>query len=437
MNYEQSIDYLYGIPKFTKEPSLMCAERILEELGSPEKNMRIIHVAGTNGKGSVCAYISSVIKVSGRKVGLFTSPHLVSMEERIRINGINVSKELFLEAFMELKECEDRLKEETGRFSFFEYLFGMAMYCFKKESVEYAVMETGLGGRLDATNAVAKPFVTVITPVSLDHVSVLGDTVSQVAMEKAGIIKKDVPVVFWAENPEVKNVIEKVASEKNSQALPIDKGNYEILQISDKSVDFCTHNMYHKNGRYSVSLATALYQVENALLSLEALYYMATKDAKLTDEVIIKGIKEACWQGRFQEVAEGVIVDGAHNEAGILSFIEAVSTRESVIDVTKKVLLFAVMGDKDYDKMIELICKNLEFETVIITRSGGDRGMKPEELVEIFSKNTAPERLVAIEDWKEAFEKGRELAAHNKGTLYCVGSLYLVGAVLEEYGGSI
>ncbi len=429
MNYVQAIDYLYSIPKFTHEPSLEPAKALLLELGSLEKGKKIIHVAGTNGKGSVCAYTASSLLESGKKVGLFTSPHLIDMEERIRINDVNVSKELFLEAFLKVISCEERLQEKYGRFSFFEYLFGMAMYCFWKSDVEYIVLETGLGGRLDATNAIEKPVMTIITPISLDHTAVLGDTLEAVAYEKAGIIKEGVPVVYWAGEGAVIRVIEETANAKHARTSGINAENYEILEITFKSVDFFAQNMYHKNDRYKVPFP-AIYQVENALLAIDALWQLAEADSEITYDTVFKGIINTRWSGRFEEAEPGVIVDGAHNEAGILSFVEAVSTRDINSADGKKYLLFAVMKDKDYHKMIKIICDNIEFDKIIVTRSGGERGLEALETGCEFEKYTSTP-VVAIEDWKEAFSYGKKLLCDND-TLFCVGSLYLVGAILEK-----
>lgn len=429
MNYAQAIDYLYNIPKFTHEPSLEPAKELLLMLGSPERDKKVIHVAGTNGKGSVCAYLSSALMEAGCSTGLFTSPHLVDMEERIRINGVNVSKELFLDSFLIVKECEEKLSDKYGRFSFFEYLFGMAMYCFNKAGLEYIVLETGLGGRLDATNAIEEPAMTIITPISLDHTAVLGNTVEAVAGEKAGIIKNDVPIVYWGADEAVVRVVEHTAAVKGAPVFKKTLKNYEILQINDKSVDFLAQNMYHGNDGYKVPFS-AIYQVENALLAIEALWILSDSDMRITYDVIRKGIENTSWAGRFEEVLPGVIVDGAHNEAGVLSFIEAVATRDKSISIGKKYLLFAVMKDKDYHRMIELICDNIDFEEIIVTRSGGGRGLTAEEIKSEFAGYTDTP-VIVMEELKEALGYGRGLLG-KEDTLFCVGSLYLVGDVLQE-----
>jgi len=326
--------------------------------------------------------------------------------------------------------CEEKLEGSVGRFSFFEYLFGMAMYCFDKAGVEYIVLETGLGGRLDATNAIDEPVMTVITPVSLDHTEVLGNTLRAVAYEKAGIIKQGVPVVYWAAEETVRQVVEAVACEKHAGTIALTLKNYEILEINYKSVDFLTKNMYHGNDRYKVPF-TAVYQVGNALLAIAALKKLSEADSDIVYDTIYRGIINTRWAGRFDEVCHGVVVDGAHNEAGVLSFIEAVSTREKCIAGGVKYLLFAVMKDKDYHRMVELICKNIDFDKIIVTECGGGRGLLAEELKKEFETFTDVP-VIVMKDWKEALYYGKKLLKDND-TLFCAGSLYLTGAVLEEF----
>lgn len=427
-DYGRAVEFLMSIPRFTHEPTLDTAALLLEMLGNPEKGRKTVHVAGTNGKGSVCAYIDSVLRVKGSRVGLFTSPHLVRMEERIRINGSNVSREQFMEAFLAVRECDEAIAKRIGRLTFFEYLFGMAMYCFGKADTEYIVLETGLGGRLDATNAVTSPCVTVITPVSYDHMAVLGDTIEQIAAEKAGIIKSHVPVVFWAENEGVRGVITQTAERLCAPCFPVGKGDYEIFKNSNKSVDFCIHNRYYKNGRFSVPFP-APYQAGNAMLAIQALGCLSESDSQITYETVAEGIKNTRWQGRFEEVAPGIIVDGAHNEDGIKSFLETVA---AVRTEGRTILLFMAMKDKDYHSMVRLLCTGMRFDEVIVTQNGKERCLLASELKAEFERYT-DKPVTAAEDFESAFSMGRDMLKEGD-RLYCVGSLYLVGAVLEEYG---
>ena len=201
-SYAQAAAYIEEIPKFTKKHSLDHTREFLKRLGDPALDRKIIHVAGTNGKGSVCAYIKAILTAEGKKTGFFTSPHLVSVNERIEICGKPVDDDAFFRIFEEVYKIAGEMEAEgLGHPSYFEFLFGMGMKAFAASDVEYIILETGLGGRLDATNAVPEPFLTVITSISLDHTDILGDTIEKIAGEKAGIIKKGVPVIFDGSNP--------------------------------------------------------------------------------------------------------------------------------------------------------------------------------------------------------------------------------------------
>ena len=196
MNYEEAVAYIEDIPRFTTKNSLDHTRECMRRLGHPQKKFRVIHVAGTNGKGSVCAYLDSMLRAGGYKVGLFTSPHLVKINERFKINGEMISDERFVKAFEEVQKIIKKAQEDgLDHPSYFETLFLMGMVVFKEADVDYVVLETGLGGRLDATNTVDHPLACIITSISLDHVEYLGDTIGKIAGEKAGIIKPQVPVI--------------------------------------------------------------------------------------------------------------------------------------------------------------------------------------------------------------------------------------------------
>ena len=208
MTYQEAVDYIEETPKFTKKNSLDHTRAFLKRLGSPEDSMKILHVAGTNGKGSVCSFLASILHAAGKSTGLFTSPHLVDINERFVIDEKQVSDEAFLMAFQKVMDCVNEMKEEGYPHpTYFELLFLIGMVIFREAGVEYLVLETGLGGRLDATNSIAHPLVTVLTSISLDHTEYLGHTVAAIAGEKAGIIKEGVPVVYDASCKEAEEVI--------------------------------------------------------------------------------------------------------------------------------------------------------------------------------------------------------------------------------------
>ena len=195
--YEEAAAYIEEIPKFTKKHTLEHTKTFLKRLGNPAADRKIVHVAGTNGKGSVCAYLQAILMAEGKRTGFFTSPHLVSVNERIRVDNIQIDNETFLKVFRKvLKIVRQMVEDGIEHPSYFEFLFGMGMTAFAETDVEYIILETGLGGRLDATNAIDNPALAIITSISLDHTAILGDTIEKIAGEKAGIIKPGVPVLF-------------------------------------------------------------------------------------------------------------------------------------------------------------------------------------------------------------------------------------------------
>ncbi|HJD31990.1 MAG TPA: bifunctional folylpolyglutamate synthase/dihydrofolate synthase [Candidatus Eisenbergiella stercorigallinarum] len=422
MTYQEAVAYIDETPKFTKKNTLDHTRAFLKRLGDPQEKMKILHVAGTNGKGSVCSFLASMLKAGGKRTGLFTSPHLVKINERFVVDEQDVSDEEFLEAFHTVMDCVEEMKEEGYPHpTYFELLFLIGMKLFERAGVEYLVLETGLGGRLDATNSVAHPLVSVITSISLDHTEYLGDTVAAIAGEKAGIIKEGVPVVYDASCPESAEVIRRRAEELRAPAYPITPKMYKISKTTKKHIDFSIDSGYYDDIRLSIS-SVAEYQVKNAAEAVTAIRVI-DREGAFTDEVIRKGVEEMRWQGRMETVLPGVIIDGAHNEAGVEEFVKTARRLEADYPVT---LLFAAVGDKDYRHMIETICRELRLERVIVTEVGGYRSVDvkvPEELFRQFGAK----KVTAIPDVEEAFDEA--LREQGDGILFCVGSLYLVGNI--------
>lgn len=422
MTYEEAAAYIEETPKFTKKNTLENTKAILRHLGDPQEHMKILHVAGTNGKGSVCSFLASMLHAAGKHTGLFISPHLVDVNERFVIDEKQVSNEEFLDAFRTVMGCVEQIeKEGYAHPTYFEILFLIGMVLFEKAGVEYLVMETGLGGRLDATNSVAHPVATVITSISLDHTEYLGDTVEAIAGEKAGIIKEHVPVIYDGENPAVAAVIEERAGKLHAPAYAIRKEMYKISSMTNKRIDFSINSGYYDYIELSIS-SVAEYQVKNAALAVTALK-MLKEESSFTDTVIKQGIAHMRWQGRMETVLPQVIIDGAHNEAGVEEFVKTAKRLEADYPVT---LLFAAVGDKDYRHMIETICRELRIETVIVTEVGGYRSVDAKEPGALFEK-FGNARVLAYPDVEEAFFAA--LKEKGDGILFCVGSLYLVGSI--------
>ena len=403
MTYQEAVAYIDETPKFTKKNTLDHTRAFLKRLGDPQEKMKILHVAGTNGKGSVCSFLASMLKAGGKRTGLFTSPHLVKINERFVVDEQDVSDEEFLEAFHTVMDCVEEMKEEGYPHpTYFELLFLIGMKLFERAGVEH-------------------PLVSVITSISLDHTEYLGDTVAAIAGEKAGIIKEGVPVVYDASCPESAEVIRRRAEELHAPAYPITPKMYKISKTTKKHIDFSIDSGYYDDIRLSIS-SVAEYQVKNAAEAVTAIRVI-DREGAFTDEVIRKGVEEMRWQGRMETVLPGVIIDGAHNEAGVEEFVKTARRLEADYPVT---LLFAAVGDKDYRHMIETICRELRLERVIVTEVGGYRSVDvkvPEELFRQFGAK----KVTAIPDVEEAFDEA--LREQGDGILFCVGSLYLVGNI--------
>lgn len=430
MNYNEAIAYILEIPKFTKKNSLEHTKVFLNALGSPEKGRKVIHVAGTNGKGSVCVYLQSLLLAEKKTVGFFTSPHLVSMNERIRVNREQIDNRMFLEAFeFVYQTVQDMQKEGISHPTFFEFLFGMAMVVFEKTDVEYVVLETGLGGRLDATNVIEHPFLTIITSISLDHTEILGDTIEKIASEKAGIIKEGVPLIFDGHEKRSAEVIRKRAEDLHAPCREISKNAYEIRKITGKYIAFSSANAYYENRLWKIH-GFAGYQVRNVMLVLEAMRQIAGEDGKHL-ELWSEVISQVCWEGRMEEVLPGVILDGAHNLGAVEAFAESVSQRNE--KQRKTVILFSAVKEKDYARMIKYLCESVKTDIYIITTITNTRAVPAQELAEVFRAYT-DSKIIVEENVEDAFRMAAE-AKGEDGQVYCLGSLYLVGLIKEIIAG--
>lgn len=417
-NYEEAVAYLYDMPRFTAKHTIEDTKRFLEKLGNPDRALRIIHVAGTNGKGSVCAYLRSILEAEQKSVCVFTSPHLVDIRERFVVRGQMISKSEFLQKFRMVLDLLD-----GDHPTFFEYLFFMAMLIFREAHTDYCILETGLGGRLDATNAVFKKELCVITRISLDHVEYLGDTVEKIAFEKAGIMKAGVPAVYLDSERESAKVFEKRVKDLGIKGYPVSKNDYEFLNFQHKTIDFLFHSLYYGDMRLELR-TIARYQMENASLAVRAAEILLKGD-EVSKNAICKGVSSCFWQGRMEEVRPQVYVDGAHNEDGIRAFLDTVRD-DGVTD--GRLLLFSTVADKDYERMILKIADSGLFEKIYIVHMKTHRAADTDRLKEVF-RRCGFDNYRILEDSGQALlmlmrEKGKQ-------RVYVAGSLYLVGEIKE------
>lgn len=422
--YEEAVKYIEDIPKFTKKNKLEHTRQCLDLLGSPDKGKKIIHVAGTNGKGSVCAFISTMLEAGGYRCGLFTSPHLHKINERFQINEVMVSDETFLEAFLKVKDLADDLVEKGDYHpTYFEFLFLMGMLIFQKEDTDYIVLETGLGGRLDATNSVRDPLACIITSISLDHVEYLGNTIKEIAGEKAGILKPGVPVIYDGNHPEAAQVIKARAESLGCPCYEVLEEKQRMTDYTPEGIRFIADSRIYGETELFVPFI-ARYQMMNAALALEAMAVLKGEH-RMEKEALVLGMKNTRWQGRMETILPGVIVDGAHNEDGIAKFVETVEFFQEKYPIT---LLFSTVSDKDFSDMIHKVCRGLHFSCVVTTEIWGSRKQSADELARLF-KAEGCKQVYAEPDPEKAFDKA--YGKKGEGLMFVAGSLYLAGEIKD------
>lgn len=419
-------EYLLEIPMWTKQKnSLEVVRAYLEAMGNPDRALKAVHVAGTNGKGSVCAFLTCALKEAGFCTGTFVSPHLEQVRERFLINGEMTDRESFEQSFSTVLAVTERMVGQGKCHpTFFEFLFYMAMVLFREKQLDVVVLETGMGGRLDTTNVIESPLACVITSISLDHTQYLGDTVELIAAEKAGIIKPGIPVVYDNNDRAAGAVIAAAADRLGSAAYGL------------TAEDSC----------WGVSFA-APYQAMNAALAVKVLEILEIEGVNA--EVCRKALASVHWTGRMQQVAPDVWVDGAHNPGGIRAFIQAVKAQnglavqekqsaqqpdqgeQNAADMHPQIqLLFAAVSDKDYHEMIRLLCTELSPERVTVVQLKSERGLQADALARQF-EDAGCSHVTAFDSTKDALK--HVLSEKKEGDhLYMVGSLYLIGEILED-----
>ncbi len=417
MNYTETLAYLDGLGKFGIHLGMERIEALLKELGNPEQKVRTIHVTGTNGKGSVTSMITNILLVSGLKVGKFTSPHLVRYNERIEVDGKEISDEDFALVVTAVRRAvENVMVKGTDQPTQFEVLTAAAFLHFALQKLDYAVIEVGLGGLWDSTNVIT-PVVSVITNVSLDHTDRCGKTVEEIAMQKAGIIKDGIPVVTAAEG-EALGPIQAMSLFKQAPLYIYGKAftGQEVSSSMDGQTFTLSAGDYHSN--YDVKLPGA-HQILNTAVAVVAAKLASKQDSRINEMALHQGVALTKWPGRLERISQkpDVILDGAHNPAGADVLRAALDKYYS----GKKIcFIFGMMGDKDISQVITTLFR--KEDTVYTVRADeGTRAAEPEAL----AKQIGPQAK-AMHDLAQAYKTA--LAEVGEDGLVCVcGSLYLVG----------
>ena len=450
MNYQETWTFLDNLQFFKIKLGLESMRMFLHELGSPEQELLFVHIAGTNGKGSVAATLLALLAEAGYRVGLYTSPHLSSVRERFRINDEYISEDEFAEAGTQIHDIL-----EGRQITYFEFTTALALLWFVKRKVDLAILEVGLGGRLDATNVVT-PLVGVITNVSMDHEMYLGNTLAEIAAEKSGIIKQGVPVVSGVGTGEtdeervVLAVVEHFCREKNAP-LFLHGRDFFMEQVKDDSWNYWAMRrkgccQLREKIRGLSSSLKGKYQMLNTGLALATMELLGQFGYSMDDSQIHSGLQKVFWPGRLESFClsrnDGSLVecstanslryllDGAHNPAGVATLTEAL---RNDYEYERLILVWAAMSDKDFLTPLPLICSLAQ--VIIFTRLEYERSAQPQQLLNALPVEMR-ERAVCINSMKAALATAAELAGKND--LICIaGSLYLVGEARKVLRGEI
>ncbi len=426
--YDTTISYLYSLQHHGIKLGLANIIKLMNILGEPHNSFNSVHVAGTNGKGSTSAAIASILMKNGFKVGLFTSPHLVSFTERIQINNLRIDKS---EVIRIASMIRDAIAGTDLNPTFFEFVTAMAFCYFAQNNVDWAVVETGMGGRLDATNVIL-PQASIITNISLDHCEFLGNDISDIAFEKAGIIKPGIPLITASRLP---NVIKQLSDIANSRHSEIHIYNKEfrgsLLHMDNKQTAF-NYDGFKNFSNLSISLP-GKYQIYNACTAVRTCEILKARGFSISDESIRQGLQNVNLEGRLEWISQSppVIVDGAHNPEAAFSLSETIGD----LFPDKKIILIAgIMGDKDLKEiLIPLI--NIS-ESVIVTKPKHERAALPDRLEKIIrTLKNPPASIMKTDTVNEALELAKTHCVKDR-IILVTGSFYTAGEVKEIFGCS-
>ncbi len=423
---ETAEEYLERIPSFAREKSdLKTVREFLGLLGNPDRNMKIIHVAGTNGKGSVCAFLTAILREAGIFTGTFTSPHLMDIKERFSINGRMISEKEFTAAFEAVRSAVGTWMQSGGLHpTYFEFLFYMGLFLFQKAGVQVLILETGMGGLKDVTNVIEHPLASVITSISVEHTAFLGNTIPEIAAHKAGIIKRGCPVVYDSSVKDAEAVIVKEAVEKESRRFPV--GNIPFSYENGSL--FIETEYLGSSARFQVPFP-APYQAENAALAIKA---VEAAGFEIDRETVAAGLKKAVWPARMERILPGIYLDGAHNEDGIRAFLTAACLLKKEMKPEKTWILFSVSSDKEYERMLKEIGERLRPDICLLSGMESSRALPVDVLRSAAKKAMEPgTEICCFETAGGALE--RMLAGRGQNDLvFIAGSLYLAGEVKER-----
>ena len=417
MNYKEALEFISQVTWLSCEPGLDRITKLLSALGDPQSELKFIHIAGTNGKGSTAAMLAAIFTASGYRTGLFTSPHIFRFNERIQVDGLMISDDEVAEITGYVKEKAEHITELATEF---EVITAIGFEYFKRKRCDIVLLEVGLGGTLDCTNVIDPPEAAIITAIGLDHVSLLGDTLTQITKAKAGIIKPGSPVIVYGGEQEVKAVLEQTAAQKHA---PFYETDFSKLVARSRNLDEQCFDFGEYENICLPLIGT--YQLFNAAVALTAVDVLRDRGWKLDGENVKKGLKKTNWPSRFEIIKKNpiFIVDGAHNPHGILATAESLRKH---FNNRKLVFLLGILVDKDAEDMLDVIVP-LASEFVTLTPDS-PRAISAEDLAEkIRNRGIKAKPCASIgEGVREAVRK-----AGKDGVVCSLGSLYLAGEIRE------
>lgn len=423
MNYKQSISWLDSHNQFVIKLGIERIRKILNKLDKPQNNYKTIHVAGTNGKGSVCQYISSILQKAGYKTGLYTSPHLIDFSERIKVNNKCISKEELTKIIKKIRPIIEEIKNEKP--TYFEITTAIAFEYFKQKKVDIGVIEVGLGGKYDATNII-KPMVSVITNVTLEHQNILGKTIEEIATQKAGIIKKETTVVTATKKTAL-NIIKKEALEKNSPLIIVSKKNWKRRFVSPQK-QFFDIKTNHNNFEIE-TIILGEYQGENISICISAIEELQKQGMNITKKDIINGIKYVSNEARLEIIQSNpfIIIDGAHNVDAIKKLSKTI-TKD--FNYNRIVLVFGILKDKNIKKILRILTPISD--EIILTQPSINRSADGKYLESIVKKIDDNKKTIVIKNVEDAIKKSIILSS-KKDLILITGSLHTAGEGLKYF----
>ena len=418
MTYQEALAYVHSICWRGSRPGLSRITELLHRLQNPQESLRCIHVAGTNGKGSVCAMLSSILRAEGYRVGLFVSPFLRDFKERIQFNGQPIPAARFAEITAQVRPLAETMEDPPTEF---ELITAIGFLYFAQENCDFVILEAGMGGRLDSTNVISSPVLSVVTGVDFDHMAFLGNTLSQIAFEKAGIFKKGCPAVFGGGAPEAEAVIRQEAEKKQAPLWVADRARLQAIDagLSGITFDFIPWQRLHL-------ALLGIYQPENAAIALTAVEVLRAHNVTISDDAVRRGMAQVVWPARFELVSETptVIFDGGHNAQGVAACIRSMCR---YFPDEKVCILSGVMQDKAYQTMAEEIAQIAR--SVYTVTPGNPRALDAEAYAAVFRNLHVPAQ--AFDSVETGVAAAYRAAKEQNCPLLILGSLYAYGDVMD------